>query len=332
MIAKDKLTVFVGDNNIELSNVAKLSNKSAYLIDFTNYNNRISGTCYTSIADLPGLTEFATILRQATTIIYVAPEKWSDNKNNSKYSLQYWTEYYLNIFLLDKTKEIILPLEMMLLQPTDLSLMTRLNDNKKDNISQTVWVAGCSITAGVGVTENQRYGNLIADNLNLPVCSLGKAGSSIPYAVDQLLRSDINHGDIVILGLTSHNRITYYTPTKTDLVHVNVGRFALDSKLNKLIKLESLDDPTLIYSTVIAVYQIINFCRKIGAKLVVAGLLNQPEIAVYFANQPEYIHLHNYYGVEINELFIDLGSDGGHPGPLTHQWYANNILEKLKDS
>jgi hypothetical protein len=30
-------------------------------------------------------------------------------------------------------------------------------------------------------------------------------------------------------------------------------------------------------------------------------------------------------------MFKDLGNDMTHPGPLTHKWYAEKILDKLKE-
>ena len=80
-----------------------------------------------------------------------------------------------------------------------------------------------------------------------------------------------------------------------------------------------------------AIYQVINFCQKIGAKLLLAGLLVDPKLAVYLVNLPEYIHLNNYYGVNKEDIFLDVGSDYSHPGPITHQWYADAILTKLKE-
>ena len=39
--------------------------------------------------------------------------------------------------------------------------------------------------------------------------------------------------------------------------------------------------------------------------------------------------VHGTTGLDWNSSFLDFGSDGKHPGPLTHQHYANLILEKL---
>jgi len=330
MIAKDKLTVFVGDIDDELATSAKLHDSAAYLVDFANYNKQHTGTCYTSIADLPGLVEFSAILRQASTIIYVQPEKWNNNETN-KYSSKYWTEYYLNVFSLDKTKEVINFSESIKYQPTNLSIMLNLLDSRKDELSQILWVAGCSVTYGVGVTTEQRYGNLLAKQLNLPLRTLGRESSSISYAADQILRSDIKQGDTVVWGITNQLRITYYDPANLELTHITTSNYIKDRALDKIIKLDFLDNPTLIYSAVIAIYQVINFCQKIGAKLLLAGLLVEPKLAAYFINLPEYIHLYNFYGVTSSTLFLDTGSDNIHPGPLTHQWYADKILNKLKE-
>lgn len=315
------LTVFIGNNDIELSTIAKQHTESAYLIDHSNYTQQHSGTCYTSIADLPGLAEFASILRQADEIIYYPSKKWTSDE------LKDWTEYYINVFALDKGKKVIAE---NLLEVDDLDTILTLNSKRK-NSGPGLWVSGCSISIGAGVKPNESYADLLASKLNLPLYMLGYDGASISYSADQLLRSDIQKDDVVIFGITSEHRMTFYSD-ESSLLHINIRTYKKYSEFNKIINFEFLDSKTMIYSSVISVYQVINFCKKIGAKLILAGLLPSPTLARYFKNLPEYIHLHNYYGIEIQNLFKDFGDDGEHPGPEMHKWYATKILEKIREN
>jgi len=315
------LTLIVGNNDSDLSTIAKQHTESAYLIDFSNHTQQHLGTCYTSIADLPGLAEFASVLRQADIIIYHPPKNWSSDK------LKEWTEYYINVFSLDKEKKVIAP---NLLKADNQDTILTLN-SKRENSEPGLWVSGCSISIGAGVKPNERYADLLASELNLPLYMLGYDGASISYSADQLLRSDIQKDDVVIFGITSEHRMAFYS-NESSLLHINIRTYKKYSEFNKIINFEFLDSKTMIYSSVISVYQVINFCKKIGAKLILAGLLPSPTLARYFKDLPEYIHLHNYYGVEIQDLFKDFGDDNEHPGPEMHKWYAKKILEKVREN
>ena len=53
------------------------------------------------------------------------------------------------------------------------------------------------------------------------------------------------------------------------------------------------------------------------------------DLPLYFTNTDCFIMLHGLHGVDISDQLLDLGSDNSHPGPLTHQYYAEEILKKL---
>ena len=314
------LTVFVGDTSIELSQTAKKYDVNAYLINDTNYQQAHSGTCYTSLGDLPNNLALTTILRQADKIIYHPPLSWTDKKK--KYSIQYWTEYHVYIFSLDRSKEIInCP---TFFHADDLDVMLYLQDSSKVN-SKHIWAAGCSITYGSYVNVSKRYANLIATQLNLPLVMLAHPGSSIRYAADQILRSNIQKNDLVIWGITTPQRRIYYDQESKKIVHINI------THINYKNKKFDLTDLTLLYDAVISIHQVVNFCNKIQAKLILGGILVDTELAAYLRYLKEYVHLYGFYGVNSEDTFIDLGSDNQHPGHEMHEWYAKMILKKIKE-
>ena len=315
------LTLFVGSNNINLAKEALLSDASAYLITQDNLHQNHTGVCYTSIGDLGNLNNFSLLLRQADTIIYIPNPSWTKDQKIKKDTERYWVEEYLYLFSFDPSKKIVnAPIGYL---PTNNDLMLSLNDQRKNN-KKHLWVSGCSTSYGFYVHTNERYANLLAGKLNIPLSMLAKPGASNPYAADQILRSDIRKNDIVVWGITCYARATYYDDEHADLVNQTINSPNLSKNIDFL-------SPTLLYASVISVHQVLNFCRKIGAKIILLGIHPDPEFATYLKNIPEYVHANGFYGAGPNDLYIDLAADNHHPGPLMHQWYSKKIFDKLKE-
>ena len=315
------LTLFVGSNDPNLAKAAQSADSSAYLIDQTNQHQNHSGVCYTSISDLETLSDFASLLRQADNIIYVPDPSWVAGQKVKQYSERYWVEQYLYTFSLDKSKKIVnCPIPYL---PTNDDLMLVINAQRKNN-GPHLWVSGCSTTFGVGVNIHERYANILAEKLNLPLCMLATSGASVAYAADQILRSDIQKGDLVVLGITNHQRKTYYYEENSEIIHITVTNF---KEQNRKI---DLTDPTLLYDSITAVHRVLNFCHKINAKLILVGIHPDNEFSAYLKNIPSYVHANGFYGVD-TDRFKDFGDDNLHAGPLMHQLYAEKILNKLKE-
>lgn len=209
-------------------------------------------------------------------------------------------------------------------EPLDKKVIIELAAGRKTNETQ-IWSVGCSITHGVGVNLDQRYGQLIANNLQLPVSFLSYPGASIPWAADQILRSDIRKNDIVVWGLTTIQRFPYiYYKT---LVHVTPR---IVTTLNDPVLIDRLVHDELVYRAISDIFKVINFCNKIGAELILANLLDST-LPLYLHDQESFIMLYGLHGTDVNNLFIDIGAaaDRRHPGPKTHKWYAEEILKKI---
>ena len=317
------LTIFVGSADIAVTEAAKKHDKSAYLVDFNNCDIIHQGTIYTSIADLPNLPTFARLLSAADTIIYVPPPSWTTNQKIKNYSEQYWTEHYLTAFLLDKNKTVI-NFDFPNFNKSDN--ITKLQDHRQSDNRQ-LWMVGCSITYGLGVLPHERYGNILGDKLNLSVSNLSLPGASILWAAYQILRSDIRKDDLVVWGLTDVTRFPYYNLKSNTVVPINLANYTAHKEL---FSTKFMLDFNLVYLAINNIWAVKNFCDKMGAKLVLAGVLTGVEFALYLKDFPEYVHLGNYWGVETGDQFLDVGSDiEKHPGPKTHEWYAKKVLEHL---
>jgi hypothetical protein len=199
-------------------------------------------------------------------------------------------------------------------------------DTRKSQEYQ-LWVGGCSISHGIGVKKNQRFGQLLSDALNLPVSFLTKGGSSIQWAADQILRSDIRPNDIVVWGLTSFTRLPYYSNGK--IHHITPQTYKDNLEFNKIIPLDQLDGDNITYQNLAKIYAVINFCQKIQAKLFLFGILVDHQMLKWTADLPDYRQLHGCFDFMQN-LFIDLGSDNTHPGPRMHQWYCDQMLKTIQ--
>ena len=306
MILCQKITIYLGDTGEYLSDLA---GSNAQLLTVNNFSNLSAGTYYTSIADIGDLFNLGLTLQQADTIIYAPPPdgKWTNN------DMKKWSEDYLEVFSFRCQVKNYTPPQIK----EDLQSMLALVDIRKTDSSQ-LWVCGCSITKGVGVTEDERYGQLLANFLGLPVSFLSCSGSSICWQADQLLRSDIRKGDTVVWGITSDNRFPLYTDNSVKHVS-NMHLYGCN--------IDDLDNTNRHYQNLTSVYQVINFCKKIEAKLILASVLNRN--IIHYLQDTNLSMLYHLWGRDHTKTFLDVGSDGSHPGTETHKLYAQEIYKLI---
>ena len=317
-IVSNKITLFVGDTGEYLANIAKQHDKNAKLITDINYKRIRAGTYYTSIGDVVTDEKFEIVLKKADIIIYSPPDVWSTEQT------KLGTIHWLTVMRAFEDKTLINAdhLELSL-----LNQFLALSDVRKTDSAQ-LWIAGCSITHGIGVEPSQRYGQLISNQLNLPVSFLTQEGSSISWSADQLLRSDLRPGDTVVWGLTSMGRITWFRDNK-HLYHITISLYAVWPEIDKMVKISRVWEQDRAYDAITKIYQVINFCAKMGVKLYLAGIL--VDITKFSLKFDNYIPFYNGVKEDEENQFLDIGTDRDrHPGPLTHQWYAEKILEKIQ--
>jgi hypothetical protein len=321
------ITLFVGDCKEYLADVAKQYDPLAYLVDFSNYKDYLNSTevtitAYTSFSDLPKISKtqavFYDVLNKADRIFYSPPEVWSDA--TTEFSVQNQkqiTEYFL--YMINQMKNNVQGLDV---NSYSHPAYLKLQDQRTTDGCQ-LWVAGCSITEGVGVEFNEKYSFKIAGNFNNIFSDLSKGGSSLEFAADQILRSDIRSGDFVVWGLTSEYRAPYWTRASQQCNTINIHNF--DYK--KTNRADDIVDETRLYKAVIVYNQVANFCNKVGAHLIAVPILCTECLQLILHRHP------NYYQLPYQPAPIDFGSDNLHPGPKQHQLYAdhiNNIIKGLQ--
>lgn len=330
MIKKGR-TIFLGDTQEYLGVLAKRYDPEAWLLDQSNYD-RLSQcanvTVYTSLGDLPkNLVAVADLLASADEIFYCPPNVWSDglsaDNTDPTASTQGLTETLL-LYLCDRVD--IHGLENIMSQ--DIEPMP-LVDHRQSQDAQ-LWIAGCSISHGMGVADDQRYGALLARELDMPCSFLTRPGSALDWAAGQILRSDIRPKDIIVWGLTDWQRLTRVHEHRL-LKGIIVKSYDLNPGLNSIVSIDNLFAQYNFYHHRSAIQQVINYAYQIGVALLLVGLLPGNYALLRFLRaQNNYIHIPYQLAYHSGTLMIepkDLGTDSVHPGPMQHQEYFSLILD-----
>ena len=329
------MIIFFGDVQDNLSEAAKKYDPSAWLLDYSNYTKIINNefdsntTVYTSLGDLPkDLNIVWDILLKADTIFYCPPEIWSDGNTVDIINPGESAEGLSQILLCLLPDNIqVNNLSHIMKDPNPLVDIRKIESNQ-------MWIAGCSISHGVGVSHHERYGQLLANELNMSCSFLTRSGSSIDWAADQILRSDIRQDDLVIFGVTDPQRFTYMHDNQL-LAGVTVGAYTAHPEYKKIIDPKNLFSHQTIYTNLYAIHKVINYCKKIKAKLFLVGILGGSNgFLTFLKSQKNYIHIRyniNFKNSNLIASYIDLGTDGEHPGPVQHKQIKNQILTHIKN-
>jgi hypothetical protein len=265
-------------------------------------------TVYTSVEDL-NISNFIDLLLLSDEIIYLKSDSY--NKH---------TQIYLNF--INKIK----PIKNFQTKNSDHNFL-RLQDYRKSENSQ-IWVIGCSFADGKGVDQSQKFGQIIADNLNLPVSFLTLCGSSIEWAADQIIRSDIRTNDIVIWALTGISRFSFFDDNN-NINLVTESNWDSVPILSEFINKKYIISQNIFCKSVLHISQVQNHLDKIGCKYVFGMLpINikdlEDQILDFVSSLKNSLLLYK------DHFFLDYGTDKVHPGPKQHRLYADQILHFLK--
>ena len=110
---------------------------------------------------------------------------------------------------------------------------------------------------------------------------------------------------------------------------IPIARFTVDESIiknttdlvNKYIVDSDLTNPPAPGEILTTFYNHKDFLGKLGDK----ALLNYINRAAR-----EYIQLLGYNGFEAKNMYPDQGTDGRHPGPLSHRWFADEMIKGIK--
>lgn len=324
-------TLYIGETNKEDTAYYYTLDKSACNLYIKNFETALAektlGIFYTSLKDFNFEIELIfKICLFFDNIIYRPPPKWKEstinfiNSSDARIN-RYWTECLL---LSLSTVKDIKGLENIFDLGTFYPVVTRQTD------LPNLWIAGCSFSSAIGVEKNERWGQIVAEQLNMPVNFLAEGGSGNSYQVNKILSSDIRKDDIVIMQVTTPERSTIIYQEK--LHHITAGSYeSLHPDIVKYYPPDRLDEPISYVTQIEDFKRLKNICKKIGAKLMVWSQHTMPGVLLsQLISQDYYFHFINAKYTPSTKFMLDIGTDNEHPGPLQHQAYAKFVLEKLK--
>lgn len=320
------MKLLVGNTRGTLPGIARQLDPKAVLVGVHNYQSNFN-VGYTSLREFKDRQHFLELLIRADEIEYHPPENAIYNTSDITSTHDGYEQFLVAVAVTQKAN-----------RPTLLSAASRQVYHKYQNMSRLVdqrrgaatqlWAAGCSITIGVGVDPEARWGEIVATELDLPISWLAAGGTSNPWAADQILRSDIQEGDIVVWALTNNER--WHIFQKNGVVaRGNPANYAENSELQVHMPPALLfDEPDhWTANTVQSILQVQNYCSRVGAELfVIGGVLSNNEILLYMYDNPVYSHFYNPELV----FSIDRGTDNMHPGPIQHRRYADFIAAQIR--
>lgn len=314
--------LYIGDIDSDLSQVAMSADAGAVLIDQHNLSQFLSspqGTGFTTIGDCGGAAQIFSICRQATEIFFCDPIKWSDTKKG-------YSEHQERITSILNYWRKLKPVHGFTRPENFPWVDDALKVKGRVSESQQGWAFGCSLTYGIGVAPHEAWPALAFNKLNLPYTNAGYPGGSITWSSDQLCRSQIQTGDVVFWGLPNNLRAAMIDQGK--LKHLGTWAFKEDPLMINRIPLDFLNSDTLIYQNITAIHRAVNFCRAIGAKLVIQCLYYDPKlIEINLDDIKEYRQLICCPG-----QIVDVGNDAStHPGPNQHIIYADSFVSTYQE-
>lgn len=215
-------------------------------------------------------------------------------------------------------------------------------DTRKGNGEPNLFVAGCSVSAGMFINIEQSYGSLLSEKTQMSMVLLANRSTSVDWAANQIISSDLRPGDVVVWGITAVHRLTWLTlgtdnnfqpvhclPTMNPKFANFMGNSAYD--LVKRFMVEAEQHHMLAAAT--KILQVKKVCEMSGARLLFgflpySGTDIVKQLTTAFTNDAGYVKIP--YSTE-SPHWTDFGSDGAHPGPESHRLIAEAFFSKLKN-
>ena len=348
--------VIVGDVDESLAIYAKtLYPEAQHYVEVQHHTET-----YVSIGDV-SLGKFVSILIKSDKIIYHDKDGWQDDATKNKtleiLFLLYQCGFQHKIFNFDRHLQSFLnPLyieNFMDYQIDNLLIKSLCNFSSTNHLGifdirrsfkPQIWVAGCSYACGIGLDfPEQRYGNIIANTLQWPISYLSVPGASIDLIADQVIRANLQDGDILLCGLTGINRFTWFDDQgklqKIILKEISEGDF--DRSTKNFFQRKILDS-SQTYLAQRHILQIISVCKKLKVNLLLyihenLSLEEHAKVLKIFLNELDCFFdisqmMASRFAPEDLDLnrHLDIGNDNLHPGPKTHKAWADIILQQLR--
>jgi hypothetical protein len=181
----------------------------------------------------------------------------------------------------------------------------------------TLWIFGCSLSAGVGVEKCEVYSSKLGDTLRLPVTNVVKAGSSTRWSLRQLLHSDLQPDDVVVWQLTTVERST--------VKHVDTWPEEVMLKNQSREIILSTTDEQLWFDQISLLDYGVQYLRAKRIRFYIVSFDSKSTVLdqclEQYTRYPEYCYASNWQ--------VDLGNDQFHPGSKSHHCLFKHLHRKI---
>jgi len=201
--------------------------------------------------------------------------------------------------------------------------------NTRKTTDPVLWTVGASFTSAFGVEDEERWGHLVANELNVNEVNLAKSEASIWDGADQILRSDVQKGDIVIWGLPPAGRVEAVVENKLRSCPIRLAEeFDFFT-----YKLDHFHSNTQYLVGLREIHQVINFCNRLQVKLYIVNFTEPVWFPLALRSYERFLNLqHTLDSRTFLPIMIDYGTELlDHPGPRQHQEYAEKISKFIRE-
>lgn len=181
----------------------------------------------------------------------------------------------------------------------------------------TLWVFGCSHSFGVGLNPGElRYGDILAQELNLSPKIIAKPGSSLNWSFRHLVNAEFGSNDLVVWQITLPTRISTYDS-------ISVNEVMLSRTLSKSL-LDVYTDDQCYFTQLNLLNAGVRYLRAKQIKFVLTSYepVPDPLYRNQYIQYPEYCYTPDFV--------VDRGNDNGHFGPVSHKRLAFALLDHVK--
>lgn len=179
-----------------------------------------------------------------------------------------------------------------------------------------LWVFGCSHSYGTGLDHaDQRYSNILANKLNMPLKMIAKPGGSMSYSLRHIVNSNFSSDDFVIWQIINPARLSYFDGQQVNEV--------LLANTDNRTMIDFYTDSQMFFNHFTQINIGVRYLRALGCKFMLVSLdhTDHYDYINEYKNYPEYVFFPNFA--------VDLANDNLHFGPLSHKNLALSILDHI---
>jgi hypothetical protein len=180
-----------------------------------------------------------------------------------------------------------------------------------------LWVFGCSFSHGVGVSCQEKYPSILQDLVNKESLFVTKPATSTRWSLRHLINANLKETDIVIWQITTMARLSIAaSPT-------SLNECSLKDAPKEIVI--GLTESQMFADQLSLLNYGVQYLRSKKVKFFVISIEGQNKFTDNLVLEYSKYHEYLYMG----EWVIDKGSDGLHPGKLSHEFVAKTIHNNL---